>query len=311
MNPVLRRRALALLTVLVASTFLLAGCLPGAGRTWNGPSPARVVPFKGLGAWWDVWDWSPTFTNGSAPFGVSSVDRLAAAGVQTLYIQTATFRHPATVLDESLLRRIIVRAHSKGMKVVGWYLPQFLDKQVDISRISAMVGLGVDGIGIDIESTDNPDISDRTAKLLDEVRFLRLLHPDVPMAAIPVTPTIWDVLNRSWWPRFPYVELAKYFDAWMPMAYWSYRRAGSFPEWGDPYLYTAESVTRLRTLTGRPNLPVHPIGGEGTGMTVDDAARMAIAVSDTGAIGGSVYDDRITPQAVYPALGYMRRAQVK
>ena len=50
---------------------------------------------------------------------------------------------------------------------------------------------------------------------------------------------------------------------------------------------------------------------EPTGMTVDDAARMAIAVSDTGAIGGSVYDDRITPQAVYPALGFMRRAQVK
>ena len=215
------------------------------------------------------------------------------------------------MLDPTLLRSIVRRAHLRNMKVVGWYLPQFLDTEVDIRRMSAITGLGVDGIGIDIEATDNPDVADRTDKLMAEVRFLRALHPDVPMAAIPVTPIIWEQLNRSWWPNFPYRELSRYMDAWMPMAYWSYRRAGSFPEWGDPYLYTAESVTRLRTLTGRPNLPVHPIGGEGTGMTVDDAARMAIAVSDTGAIGGSVYDDRITPQAVYPALGFMRRAQVK
>jgi len=285
--------------------------MPGAGRTWNGPDPVRTIPFKGLGAWWDVWDWSPTFTGGSAPQDLADVDRLAAAGVQTLYIQTATYRHPDDVLDPTLLRSIVRRAHLRNMKVVGWYLPQFLDVEVDIRRMSAITGLGVDGIGIDIEATDNPDVADRTDKLMAEMRFLRALHPDVPMAAIPVTPIIWEQLNRSWWPNFPYRELSRYMDAWMPMAYWSYRRAGSFPEWGDPYRYTAESVTRLRTLTGRPNLPVHPIGGEGTGMTVDDAARMAIAVSDTGAIGGSVYDDRITPQAVYPALGYMRRAQVK
>lgn len=307
----LRRRGLALFATLTLIAVALAGCMPGAGRTWNGPDPVRTIPFKGLGAWWDVWDWSPTFTGGSAPQDLADVDRLAAAGVQTLYIQTATYRHPDDVLDPTLLRSIVRRAHLRNMKVVGWYLPQFLDMEVDIRRMSAITGLGVDGIGIDIEATDNPDVADRTDKLMAEVRFLRALHPDVPMAAIPVTPIIWEQLNRSWWPNFPYRELSRYMDAWMPMAYWSYRRAGSFPEWGDPYRYTAESVTRLRTLTGRPNLPVHPIGGEGTGMTVDDAARMAIAVSDTGAIGGSVYDDRITPQAVYPALGFMRRAQVK
>lgn len=297
--------------MLAVSTFAMAGCLPGAGRTFTGPDPVRTIPFKGFGAWWDVWDWSPTFTNGSAPFGVGSVDRLADAGVQTLYIQTSTYRHPATVLDEALLRRIIDRAHGRGMKVVGWYLPQFIDTKLDVTRLSAMVALGVDGIGIDIESTDNPNVADRTEKLLVEVKFLRMLHPDVPMAAIPVTPVIWEGLNRSWWPNFPYRELSNYVDAWMPMAYWSYRRAGSFPEWGDPYRYTAESVTRLRTLTGRPNLPVHPIGGEGTGMTVDDALAMSRAVRDTGAIGGSVYDDRTTPPALYPYLWYMSRPQVK
>ena len=95
------------------------------------------------------------------------------------------------------------------------------------------------------------------------------------------------------------------------MAYWSYRKSGSFPEWGDPYRYTYESVVRLRSLTGRPNLPVYPIGGEGANMSVEDAAAMARAVADSGAIGGSVYDDRSTPQDLYPTLATMRREQVK
>ncbi len=211
----------------------------------------------------------------------------------------------------ALLKRIVARAHVRGMRVVGWYLPQFLDVGVDIRRMSAIAGLGMDGIGIDIESTDNPNVADRTDKLLAEVRFLRLLHPDVPMAAIPVTPVIWEQLNRSWWPNFPYRELSNYVDAWMPMAYWSYRRAGSFPEWGDPAHYVVESVTRLRVLTGRPNLPVHPIGGEGTDMSVDDARAMAWAVAHSRSIGGSIYDDRTTPPSIYPTLAQMRREQVK
>jgi len=307
----LKRRALALFATLALASFVMAGCLPGSGRTFNGPDPARGIPFKGFGAWWDVWDWSPTFTKGSAPFGVGDVDRLAAAGVQTLYIQTSTYRHPDDVLDSALLKRIVARAHVRGMRVVGWYLPQFLDVGVDIRRMSAIAGLGMDGIGIDIESTDNPNVADRTDKLLAEVRFLRLLHPDVPMAAIPVTPVIWEQLNRSWWPNFPYRELSNYVDAWMPMAYWSYRRAGSFPEWGDPAHYVVESVTRLRVLTGRPNLPVHPIGGEGTNMSVDDARAMAWAVAHSRSIGGSIYDDRTTPPSIYPTLAQMRREQVK
>jgi hypothetical protein len=308
----LRRRAAVLALGFVGLAGLLAtGCLPGAARQWNGPDAGRAVVFKGLGAWWDVWDWSPSFTNGSAPFGLGDVDRLAFSGVQTLYIQTASFRRPDTVLDEALLRRIIRRAQSHGMRVVGWYLPEFRDTKLDVTRMSAIAGLGVNGLGIDIESTANPDVAARTKNLMAEVQFLRLLHPDLAMAAIPVTPVIWEQLNRGWWPGFPYRELSKYMDAWMPMAYWSYRRAGSFPEWGDPYLYTAESVRRLRTLTGRPNLPVHPIGGEGSSLTGADVDAMARAMADTGAIGGSVYDDNPTPRGLYANLGQFRRALVK
>lgn len=294
--------------VLVAALALAASACQ-ARPLPTGPDPGRSLTFAGLGAWWDVYDWSPTFTNGRNPMGLDDVDRLARNGVQTLYVQPSTYRHPDVVLDPSRLRAIIARAHAGGMRVVVWYLPRFVDLNEDLGRMVAMARLGADGIGVDIESTDNPDVADRTQKLLVEARFLRGAFPDLPMAAIPVTPVVWEELNRGWWPDFPYRELSDLFDAWMPMAYWSYRKPDS--GWRDPYRYVAESVARLRALTGRPGLPVHPVGGEAAGMSWGDVDAMGRALVDTGALGGSLYDDNITPPALYAPLQQFRRDIVK
>src|SRR5690606_12099417 len=114
-----------------------SACQPGRPLP-TGPDIGRMQVFVGLGAWWDVYDWSPTFTNGPNPLKLHDVDRLAANGVQTLYIQPATFRHPALVLDPGLLRSIVDRAHAHGMRVVGWYLPRFYDMKDDLDRMVAM-----------------------------------------------------------------------------------------------------------------------------------------------------------------------------
>lgn len=279
------------------------------------PDPVKTIVFKGLGVWWDVWDWSPTFVTsrnpaGRPPLGVSDVDRLAANGVQTIYIQTATFRHPDVLLDSGRLRQIIDRAHANGIRVVGWYLPEFVDVRYDIDRLMAIANFGgFDGVGIDIESTANPDVAARSKNLLTESAFMRGLYPNLPLAAIPVTPVIWEGLNRSWWPNFPYRELVKYYDAWMPMAYWSYRTPES--GWKDPYRYVYESVVQLRTLTGNPTLPVHPIGGEAAALTTSDIFWMNAAMTDSNAIGGSIYDDASTSPALYGALTLFRRELVK
>jgi hypothetical protein len=306
---VLRRRAGAL-TVALALSLVLLGCQPTPPPP---PSPnfARASVAAGLGAWWDVWDWSPTFVrsrnpSASPPLRLADVDRLANDGVQTLYIQPSTFRHPAVILDASLLRQIVNRAHARGMKVVGWYLPEFLSLEFDLERLAAIAKFGFDGLGVDIESTANANVADRTQKLLIESRFMRGAYPNLPMLAIPVTPVIWEQLNRSWWPNFPYRQLVPYYDAWMPMAYWSYRST-TFTEWNDPYRYTYESVVRLRALTGQPRLPVHPIGGEATNLSGSDVFWMNAAMVDSGAIGGSVYDDNITPASLYGPLRLMRR----
>jgi len=301
--------------VVLVAALALTACQPAPPPPAPSPDPVRANVVAGLGAWWDVYDWSPTFIssrNASArpPLGLSDIDRLADAQVQTLFIQTATYRHPAVMLDTWLLRRIIDRAHLRGMRVVGWYLPQFRDGKYDLDRLLAIGNFGFDGIGVDIESTDNPDVADRTRLLIAETRFLRGTFPNLPLVAIPVTPVIWEELNRSWWPDFPYRELARYYDAWVPMAYWSYRR-NTFTEWNDSYRYTYETVVRLRQLTGRPDLAVHPIGGEGAVTSELEIFWMNRAMHDSNAIGGSIYDDASTPRTLWGPLGQFRREVVK
>lgn len=295
---------------------VVTSCQPVPPPPPPSPNLARAQVAAGLGAWWDVWDWSPTFVqsrNPSAnpPLRLADVDRLAQAGVQTLFIQPSTFRHVDLILDRALLRQIIDRAHQRGLRVVGWYLPEFVNVAADLDRLVAIAQFGgFDGLGVDIESTSNPDIAARNANLITESRFMRGAFGNLPLIAIPVTPVIWEELNRSWWPNFPYRELVPFYDAWAPMAYWSYRRS-TFTEWNDPYRYTYESVVRLRRLTRRPDLPVHPIGGEGTGITGEQIFWMNAAMVDSGAIGGSIYDDATTPRDVWGALAMFRRDIVK
>ncbi len=309
-----RRRLPALLVGLIA-TLALVACQPTPPPIAPpSPDPVRADVVAGLGAWWDVWDWSPTFVHSrnpsaSPPMGLSDVDRLASAGVQTLFIQTATFRHPSVMLDTTLLRRILDRAHARGMRVVGWYLPEFRDGKYDLDRLLAIGWFGFDGIGVDIESTANADVADRSRLLLAESAFLRGTFPQLPLIAIPVTPVIWEELNRSWWPDFPYRKLVPYYDAWAPMAYWSYRTPES--GWKDSYRYTYETVVRLRRLTGQPNLPVHPIGGEAAHITGADVFWMNAAMNDSNSIGGSVYDDASTPRDLWGALALFHRDIVK
>ncbi len=310
MSETKRHRTLAAVALMVGA-FAVA-CIPMPPGTFRpeqfaagqGPNIVRATVFMGLGAWWDVWDWSPTFTSGRQKLDLSDVDRLANAGVQTLYIQTATYRHPDDVLDRDLLARIISRARAKGMRVVGWYLPEHVDDGLDMRRMNAAIAMGFDGFGIDIESRRNVDEAARNAILISQVQRLRAQHPGLPLAAIPVAPVVWEELNATWWPNFPYRELAPYFDVWMPQNYWSYRTPGSGLR--DAYAYNVRNIEMLRRLTGVPWLPVHPIGGEAAYLSEQDIVNMWRAINDTHSIGGSLYDDASTSPGLWPALRIFR-----
>jgi hypothetical protein len=91
--------------------------------------------------------------------------------------------------------------------------------------------------------------------------------------------------HPKYWPRFPFRSLATEFDAFLPMAYFSYYA-------GTPaaaYTYARDVVTALRRGTGRADVPVHIIGGIANRITVQSLAGFIRAAQDCGVAGLSLY----------------------
>lgn len=271
-------RTVAMVVAISLTAFGLSGC-----------EAKDLSAFRGYGAWVDVFDWSPTGSGlRNPPFNLASVDALADNGVQTMWIQTARSSGRDDVVDRPLLERLIQRARSRGMSVVGWYLPEHLDEAKDLRRLTAIAGLGVDAIGIDIESWKLRDIAERNRRLINLVRRLDAAV-NLPVTAITVPPYAYEVLRRDLWPNFPYRAVDAHVDAWTLMTYWTYRTPGSRER--EPYFYLTENVRRLRLNLGRPDYNnIHLAGGLAEQTTVPDLLAMRRAAVDTKAMGGSLYD---------------------
>jgi hypothetical protein len=259
------------------------------------PLPRDLQPYAGLGAWIDVFDYAPAYQDGGVPPPLSpdDIDDMARRGVRTLYLQATRWddRSPDGIVDAELIGRFLQRAHDAGMRVVGWYLPRFVDVALDVERSIQILDLDVggerfDGLAIDIEYTEGePDHVVRNANL---VAYSQALHDrvgEVPIGAVVLSPVHLEVVNPAFWPEFPYQALRPLYDVWLPMSYWTVRTG----EWADGERYTRENVARLRANLGEPLL-VAPVGGIADEATEGDLAGFARAVRDGGAIGGSVYD---------------------
>src|SRR5687767_11245060 len=85
------------------------------------PVPASLEPYRGLGTWVDVYDWSNSYTGGKPAVGPADVDRMADTGVQTLYLQASKWDSPGDLVDPELLHPILERAEQRGIRVVTWY----------------------------------------------------------------------------------------------------------------------------------------------------------------------------------------------
>jgi len=272
-------------------------------------APVRsVLPYTGLGTWIDVYDWSETFNRyGESRVGVEDVDRMAATGVQTLYVQTSKWDAPTQVLEPERLTAIINRAEAKGIAVVVWYLPTFENPQEDMARIMAAARLpGVDALVVDIESIRYKDVPERNRRLIEISTNLRAALPNATLGAAVYPPVVTDVINPNLWPSFPWQALAPLYDVWLPMSYQTDRK----PESGyrDAYRYTAENIDRMRARLGRPDAPVHAIGGIADRTTADDVAAMLKAASERHALGGSLYDWHTTPATLWPSLAPFRHS---
>jgi hypothetical protein len=282
---------------------------PRGRRCRRAPADRRdrdLTVYRGLGTWIDVYDWSTTFNKGTELVEVADIDRMAGSGVQTLYVQTAKWDAPPDVLEPERLLPLIKRAKDRGMSVVAWYLPTFVDPQTDMARLMAASRLpGVDALAVDIESLKFPDVQERNRRLIEISTNLRAALPGVTLGAIPYPPVVTEVINPKLWPDFPWRRLAPLYDVWLPMSYQSDRK----PESGyrDAYRYTAENIDRMRARLGRPDVPVHTIGGIADRTTSDDVAGMLRAAVERKAIGGSLYDWRTTGPDLWPALRPFKR----
>lgn len=270
------------------------------------PAPATksLAAFHDLGTWVDGYDFSREFGGSLRP---SDVDTMAARGVRTIYLQAAKEdeRSPELLLSRDLLGQWLERAHARGMKVVAWYLPTFVDPARDWAHVEAMLrfrsgGHAFDAIGIDIESRELPDAALRGERLVALSTRLRNAAPRMTLQGIVLPPVVTDVINKSYWPGFPWKRIAPLYDVWTPMAYWTNRTPES--GWRDAYRYTAENIRMTRANLGRPSAVVHVAGGIGNKTTVEDIQGFARAARDQRAIGGSLYDYATTAASAWPHL---------
>lgn len=298
------------LTLLVPASFAATtGSLTSQVRTATpanskvaGPATSAMLkPFRGSGTWLDVYDWSKQF--GGTAFKPADVEKVAAAGYQTIYIQTTKAGVPDLVLEPARLKAIINRAHQLGLSVVGWYLPTHDDEMRDYRKTIAMLRLGVDGIGLDLESTKVKNIPKRSAaavRLMHRLDAkLRASRIDMGVAAITYTPYTLES-SRRLWPNFPWAALAPYTSVWMPMSYWS-QQIKHNNGYSDATKFTNATITRMRELVGS-GARIHLIGGSGQSPT--QAAKMVAAVQSAGGnvIGASLYDWRTSASATHPRM---------
>ena len=178
-------------------------------QTSSPTDAARLAPrrdvsaFQGLGAWVDVFDYAPAYHRQweGSQLIPDDVDAMAKQGVRTLFLQAARLddRTPGGIVgivDPELVGRLLERAHARGIRVVGWYLPKFADVERDLANLALLRdfrfrGQQFDGIAVDIEwRRDAPDHAERNRRLVELSRRLRQEAGGHALGAIVYQPVL-------------------------------------------------------------------------------------------------------------------------
>jgi hypothetical protein len=291
-------------TTWTAARVLLALAAPAAllGAGAGAAAAPSLDPYRGLGTWVDIYDDRQL----AAP--ESTVAAMAARGVRTLYLETGNFKQSADLARPDRLSRFVDAAHARGIAVVAWYLPGFRAGGRDLRRSLAAVrfrsagGQAFDSFALDIEDSGVRPVRLRNRRLARLSRGLRAaVGPDYALGAIIPNPR-GMALRRDYWRPFPYAALAAVYDLFVPMVYSTYRGDGPRVVTRD----VARSVAILRTATGRPEVPIHLIGGLADELSGAEARAFARAVTRSGPIGWSLYDFSVTAPSAWAALRRLR-----
>ncbi len=282
------------------------------GVTAARPAPAAAVTraplalYRGLGAWVDMYDgyaWSHP---------AQAVDNLAAHHVRTLFIETSNYHWPTAVNKPSVQNVIIEACHAHGIKVVAWYLPGFSDPAKDYARSMAAInyrtpgGQKFDSFALDIEA-NIVKIKTRIARLHAlNVKLRKAVGSAYPMGGIIPSP-IGMTHATGYWPGFPYKDVAAYYDVILPMGYYTYHGNGYANAFSD----TRANITIIRQKTGRPDIPIHVIGGLAGKSSETETQAFVRATRLYGIIGASLYDATTSDAGDWRQLANVRTNPVQ
>ncbi len=286
MRCALSAAALALVVLSVA-----ASAAPAADK-------ADASVFGGLGTWIDIYDRALY----AAPD--RTAQRIAARKVRTVWIETANDGAQVDVVDPVRLGRLVDALHTRGIRVVAWYLPGHVKPALDQRRALAMLsfrtptGGSFDGVALDVESTKLRKVTLRSRRAVSLARQLGSAAGDVPLAIVPFNPRGLE-RRPATWPNFPWAELAENADAFAPMVY----TGGAFRGFDATYGYVTRALRLLRLQTGDPDVQIHVAGGVANRLGPEDLDGFVAAVEDDGGtIGVSLYDWMTTPTRAWKAL---------
>jgi hypothetical protein len=254
-------------------------------RVFPAPSGPTLDAYRGLGSWVDIYD------DGAWASPAAAVRDMAGRGVRTLYIETANSRSGSAFKDRAALETFIREAHEHRMKVVAWYLADMVDMGKDYDRIVQAIrfrtsdGQEFDSFALDIESGAIGDVTARNRALGDlSLKIRAVAGKSYPLGAIIPSPV---GLSRSgsYWAPFPYTMLARIYDAFVPMSYWTYHGAG----WKAAYDDTLGNVRIIRAQKGCSRIPIHLIGGITDKATVPEVEAFVRVARETRCIGAGLY----------------------
>ena len=278
----MRRTLVAL--ALVAVVLSLASPLPPGAAT---AKAADTSVYAGLGTWISIFG-TKAYTQ---PNAVSAA--IAARGVKTVYVETSNYTQAADIAHPLQLGALVDALHARGLHVVAWYLPGFVQPALELRRALAAVrfatpaGGSFDGFALDIESPAVKRVAVRTRRVVALSQQLRTAVGDgYPLGAIIPSPRGMQI-KPAYWPGFPYAQLAETYDVFLPMVYWTYSAKGPDGAYG----YLAWALALLRANVGNPDVPIHLVGGTSYRATIDEERAFAQLVTDDGRLQGwSLYD---------------------
>ncbi len=258
---------------------------PAASPPPAAAASTRLAAYQGLGSWVDIYD------DSAWRDPAATVADMAKHGVRTLHIETGNSRSSGQLFKPAELKQFITEAHARDMRVVAWYLPDLKDLDKDFGRIDAAIklttadGQKFDSFELDIESgAVTPESKRNRALLTLSTRIRDSVGPAYPLGAIIPSPV---GLSRkgSYWSTFPYSDLARIYDVFVPMGYYTYHGDGAKLALSD----TLGNARILRAQKGCSAVPIHMIGGEAEKSSAAEVAAFVRGVREARCIGASLY----------------------